>query len=80
MTPPNTDQLDTLFPNRLAEAERLGIHPDLRAYFVPLAAGGFTDEQSDVLFPGWRGAMKSITETLADGAVRPAETDEAQAS
>jgi hypothetical protein len=61
MTP---EELDALFPDRHDEAERLGIHPSLRAYFVPLVAGGFTEAQSDALFPGWHRAMKSITEIV----------------
>jgi hypothetical protein len=58
------DTLDALWPDRHAEAERLNLHPSLRAGFVP--SGPLTDAQRDVLFPAARRVpvMRSIVEAV----------------
>jgi hypothetical protein len=44
------ETLDTLWPERHIIAERLNLHPSLRASFVPLTEA-LTDAQRDCLFP-----------------------------
>lgn len=52
MTPtPDTQTLDTLFPDRHTIAEALHLHPDQRASFVPFY-DEMTPEQIGVHFPG----------------------------
>ena len=44
------EQLDILFPERQAMAERLNLHSSLRAHFVPLPTAPLTEAQRDALF------------------------------